>query len=185
MNTKVDLSKYNNDWYNIGAPTWKIVLWYFVNVLFFLNPLNPFSSLKRFILRFFGSKIGVGVVIKPRVNIKYPWKLTIDDYAWIGEGVWIDNLAEVKIGKNTCLSQGAMLLCGNHDYKTIGFDLIVEPINLEDGVWIGAKSLVTSGVNCYSHSVLSAYSVASKDLDAYSIYRGNPAVYIKDRRMQK
>ena len=38
-----------------------------------------------------------------------PWRLSIGDYSWIGEDVWIDNLAMVKIGKNVCVSQGAYL----------------------------------------------------------------------------
>ena len=80
-----------------------------------MNPLNPFSGLKVFLLQLFGAKVGKGVVIKPNVNIKYPWLLEIGDYTWIGERAWIDNLAQVKIGKNCCISQGAMLLCGNNN----------------------------------------------------------------------
>ena len=112
---QTDLSKYNNDWYQPGAGKIKIALWYMTNALFLINPLNPFSSLKVFFLRLFGARIGKGVVIKQSVNIKYPWRLSIGDYTWIGERVWIDNLANVSIGKNCCLSQGAMLLCGNHN----------------------------------------------------------------------
>jgi putative colanic acid biosynthesis acetyltransferase WcaF len=77
-----------------------------------------------------------------------------------------------------------MLLCGNHDYKRSTFDLIVGNIMLEDGVWIGAKSVVCPGVVCRSHSVLSVGSVASAPLDAYGIYRGNPAVKVKERTME-
>ena len=57
------------------------------------------------------------------MNIKYPWFLAIGDHTWIGEKVWIDNLAEVAIGANCCVSQGAMLLCGNHNYKKSTFEL--------------------------------------------------------------
>ena len=130
---QTDLSKYNNDWYQPGAGKIKIALWYMTNALFLINPLNPFSSLKVFLLRLFGARIGKGVVIKQSVNIKYPWKLSVGDYTWIGERVWIDNLANVSIGKNCCLSQGAMLLCGNHNYKKETFDLIIGDIVLEDG----------------------------------------------------
>jgi putative colanic acid biosynthesis acetyltransferase WcaF len=129
----------------------------------------------------FGAKIGTGVIIKPAVNIKYPWNLEIGNHSWLGEKVWIDNLVKVTIGNNVCLSQGAMLLTGNHNYKRQAFDLIVEGIKLEDGVWIGAKSLVCPGVTCFSHSVLSAQSVATINLDAYFIYSGNPAQKIRER----
>ncbi len=102
---------------------------------------------------------------------------------WIGEEVWIDNLGNVKIGNNICLSQGAMLLCGNHNYKKETFDLIVGDISLEDGVWVGAKSVVSPGVTMKTHSILSIGSVLTKDAEAYGIYQGNPAVQVKHREI--
>ena len=181
---KTDLSSYNNSWYIPGSFL-KRSLWYICSPLFFRNSFFPFYSLKRAILRSFGSKIGKGVVIKPKVNIKYPWLLTIGDHSWVGENVWIDNLAQVTIGANVCLSQGSMLLCGNHDYKRTTFDLWVKPIKIADGVWIGAQALVCPGVNCRSHAVLSVKSVAVKDLDEYTIYVGNPAIAIKMRQIEE
>jgi putative colanic acid biosynthesis acetyltransferase WcaF len=150
---------------------------------FFINPLNPFSGLKVSLLRFFGAKVGQRVVIKPGVNIKYPWNLEIGDHAWIGERVWIDNLIKVRIGRHVCLSQGAMLLTGNHNYSSTSFDLVVKPITLEDGVWIGSRAAVCPGVHCHSHAVLAVHSVATKDLDAYTIYQGNPAKPIRKRNI--
>jgi putative colanic acid biosynthesis acetyltransferase WcaF len=135
------------------------------------------------LLKLFGAKIGKGVLIKPKVNIKYPWKLSIGDYTWIGENVWIDNLAEVNIGKNCCLSQASFLLCGNHNYKKASFDLMVSPITLEDGVWLGAGSMVTGGVSCGTQAILSVKSVASENLENYGIYRGNPALKISERQI--
>lgn len=165
----------------LDSDLYKCILWYVTNIIFFRSPLVPVSSLKRSILRMFGAKIGSGVVIKPRVNIKYPWFLSIDDNTWIGEDVWIDNLAQVTIGKNVCLSQGAMLLCGSHDYSKSSFNLIIGPIVLEDGVWIGAQAVVPLGVTCKSHSILSLKSVASKTLEPNYIYQGNPATEVRLR----
>ena len=181
---KTDLSTYNNSWYQPGSRL-KRFLWYYVNEFFFKSSLLPVSSLKVFLLRLFGAKIGKGVIIKPNVNIKYPWMLSIDKHCWIGEAVWIDNLDQVTIGNNVCISQGALLLCGNHNYKKSKFDLMIGSIILEDGVWIGAKSIVTQNVTCKTHSVLAVQSVCSSDLEANSIYKGNPAVKIKDRIIEK
>jgi len=181
MRQKTELSQYDNSWYSPGGNFLKRALWYFVNSLFFLNPLNPFSGMKVFLLRLFGAKIGKGVVIKQHVNIKYPWKLKMGDYVWIGEKVWIDNLDMVTIADNSSVSQGAMLLCGNHNYKKTTFDLMVGRIDIEEGCWISAKSIVCPGVVCKSHSVLMVNSVATKDLDRYSIYQGNPAVKVRVR----
>lgn len=180
---KTDLSRYDNSWYEPGEGTLKRLLWYFVNVLFFLNPFNPFSGIKVRLLRLFGARVGTGVNIKPSVNIKYPWLLEIGDYTWIGENVWIDNLAQVKIGSNVCVSQGAMLLCGNHNYKKTTFDLMIGKITLEDGSWVGAQAVVCPGVTLRTHAVLGVGAVANHDLEAYTIYQGIPAVKVRERVM--
>ena len=177
---KTNLAGYNNSWYNPGS---KILLavWYIVNLIFFVTHLNPSSRLKRFILNLFGAKIGSGVVIKPGVNIKYPWNLKIGENSWIGENVWIDNLEQVIIGSDVCISQGSMLLTGNHNYKKSTFDLVIKRIVIEDGVWIGAKSIVCQGVTCKSHSILTVGSIASTNLESFVIYKGNPCKPIRKR----
>ncbi len=179
MNT-VRLDTFKNPEYNPGNAL-KRTIWYFVNILVFKSRLFPSYSVKRGLLKLFGAKIGKNVVIKPAVNIKYPWFLEIGNHSWIGEEVWIDNLRKISIGENCCISQGALLLCGNHNYKSASFDLIAKEIILEDGVWIGAKSIVTGGVICHSHSILAIGSSASSSLKSYTIYRGNPALEIKER----
>ena len=178
--SKTDLSEYHNNYYKPGSFV-KISLWYFFNIIFFKSYWFPLSRIKVNILRLFGAKIGIGVVIKPSVNIKYPWNLKIGDHVWIGEKVWIDNLDLVTISDHSCISQGAMLLCGNHNFSSSSFDLIIKPILLENGVWIGAKSTVCPGVKIFSHAVLTAGSIATSNLESYSIYQGNPAIKIKDR----
>ena len=183
MSKEVNLSLYKKT-LDVGAGRLKQVLWYFTNMLIFNSYGFPFSSAKLVILRFFGAKIGRNVVIKPSVNIKFPWKLSIGDNSWIGEQVWIDNLAEVKIGKNVVLSQGSMLLSGNHNYKKESFDLITSPIVIDDGVWIGAKATVAGGVHCASHSILSVNSFTAQNLDAYGIYIGNPALWKRNRKIE-
>lgn len=178
---KIRLDQFSNSWYKPGGNSLKRICWYFTNVLFFNSYLFPFYGLKRFLLRLFGAEIGNGVKIKPKVNIKYPWKLKIGEHSWIGEEVWIDNLAEVHIGAHVCISQGAYLLTGNHNFTLKAFDLIVKPIQIEHGCWLGAKSIVTPGTIVHEYAVLSVNSVAGGTLDAFGIYRGNPATKVKQR----
>ncbi|MDE3183753.1 MAG: WcaF family extracellular polysaccharide biosynthesis acetyltransferase [Bacteroidota bacterium] len=179
---KTDLAAYNNSWYRPG-PAFKRACWYLVSAVFFKTSFFPVSSFKVLLLRLFGAKVGKGVIIKPCVIIKYPWFLRLGDNSWIGENAWIDNLGMIFIGNNVCLSQGSMLLSGNHDYTQPTFDLAVKEIVLEDGVWIGAKSIVCGGVVCKDHSVLAAGSVANKNMEPYSIYQGNPAIKKREREM--
>jgi putative colanic acid biosynthesis acetyltransferase WcaF len=180
---RVDLSSYNNDWYNPGS-AFRRIAWYLVSGLFFETALFPASRIKLIILRAFGASVGIGVVLKPRVQIKYPWHFKCGDHVWIGEGVWIDNLAQVELGNHVCISQGAMLLTGNHNFRKSTFDLMVKPIRLEDGVWVGAKSIVCPGVSMQSHSILTVGSVASDNTEPYAIYRGNPAQKVGERSIE-
>lgn len=180
-----DLSKFDNSWYYPGRGFFIRSVWYFVNAFLLKSSWLLSSSLKVNLLKCFGAKIGKGVTIKPCVNIKYPWNLSIGDDVWIGENCWIDNLAKVEIGSNVCVSQGAMLLCGNHNYKSHSFDLLLGEIHIEDGAWIGARSVVCPGVTIGSHSVLCVGAVASCNLDTYGIYKGVPAVKVKRRIIEK
>ncbi len=180
--SKTNLNSFNNSWYNPGGNIFSRVLWYCVNACFFKSSF-PFSGIKIGILKLFGAKIGKRVVIKPHVSIKYPWRLIIADNVWIGESVWIDNIDMVNMESNVCVSQGAFLLCGNHDYSKSSFDLITKPITLKEGSWIGAKAFVCPGVVVGSHAVLTVGSVATQNMDDYSIYQGNPAVKVKDRKI--
>jgi putative colanic acid biosynthesis acetyltransferase WcaF len=180
MKIETDLSKFNNDWYNPGNKT-KVIFWFFANALVINNYLPIPVFIKVFFLKLFGAKIGKNVMIKPSVNIKYPWFLEIGNNVWIGETAWIDNFVKVTIEDNVCISQGALLLTGNHDYKINTFDLIPKEIYIEKGVWVGAKSVVCGGVTCKSHAVLAVNSVATTDLNPYTIYQGNPAKEVRER----
>ncbi len=159
----------------------KILLWSLINY-FILNSSIPFPmSFKVMLLRLFGAKIGEGLIMKLKIRIKYPWRLNIGNNCWIGESVWIDNLDEVEIMNDVCISQGALLLTGNHDYTISSFPYKLGKIKLEDGVWIGANAVVCPNVVCETHSVLTVNSVATKDLVAWSINAGNPAIKIRNR----
>lgn len=178
---QTNLSTYNNAPYHPGGNGLKRLLWFYINAVIFKTSLLPVNRIKTGLLRLFGARIGKAVVIKPCVNIKYPWNLSIGANTWIGEQVWIDNLVMVTIGANVCLSQGAVLLTGSHNYKKTAFDLITGPLTLADGVWIGAGAIINQGIIVASHVVLTAGSVANSNMQAYSVYQGNPAVKIRER----
>ena len=164
-----------------GASKPKLILWILTNIIFFKSAIPYPSSFKAFILRLFGAKLGIGIIFKPCINIKFPWKLSIGDYCWIGENVWIDNLDHVMIEDNVCISQGALLLTGNHNYKKQSFDLETGTITLKTGVWIGAKAIVCPYVICNKNAVLSVGAVATKNLLENTVYAGNPATAVRPR----
>jgi putative colanic acid biosynthesis acetyltransferase WcaF len=181
MEERVDLSTFSTGGFERGASTLKELLWLVVSQLLFqLCPLK-LSALKAAVLRWFGASVGRGVVIKPEVKITFPWKLTLGDHVWLGEQCWLLNLAPIEIASHVCISQRAFLCTGNHNYKSPAFNLITKPIRVQAGAWIGASAFVGPGVTVGTHAVLTAGSVATKDLQPYGIYQGNPAVLIKKR----
>jgi putative colanic acid biosynthesis acetyltransferase WcaF len=182
MPSAVDLSKFDNSWYRPGGKV-RLLLWYFCNEILLKSCVPYPSSFKGALLRLFGTRVGRGVVIKPNVNVKYPWLLEIGDCVWLGEGAWIDNLTHVKIGNNVCISQGAYVLTGNHDYKRPAFDLILKPVVIEDGVWVGARAVICPGVTLGTHSVVTVGAVMTKNAEAFTIYSGNPATPARRRMM--
>jgi acetyltransferase-like isoleucine patch superfamily enzyme len=117
----------------------------------------------------------------PRSIVKFPWRLEVGDHSWLGEKVWIDNLEKVSIGANCCISQGAYLCTGSHDWSRSTFDLITAPIRIDEGAWIAACSKIAPGVTVGEGAVLGLGSVANEDLQPWTIYLGVPAVCVRAR----
>lgn len=179
-NVRLDKFKGSVD-FDRGAGKFKETLWYLIKVFFFLSAIPYPSSFKCWLLRLFGAKTGTGIVIKPRVNIHFPWKLEIGNHVWIGEEVFVLNFELVIIGDQVCISQRAFLCGGNHDYKTPSMPYRNGCIILKDGCWIGASVFVGPNVTVGSDSVIAAGSVITKSVGNNGVYKGNPLVFIKSR----
>ncbi|HEX4166831.1 MAG TPA: WcaF family extracellular polysaccharide biosynthesis acetyltransferase [Bryobacteraceae bacterium] len=179
----VDLGRYNNDWFRPGRSRFWQMAWFFLGSPLLRSTWLPFSGPRVRLLRWFGAELGTGIVIKPGVRVKYPWNLKIGDNCWLGEDCWIDNLTAVELGSNVCLSQGAYLCTGNHDWSDPKFGLIIKPILLSRGSWVGARALVAPGVKLGEHSIAAAGSIVARDIPAWEIHAGNPAVFLRRRSL--
>lgn len=180
--TKVRNDKFNpRQGLNRGRSASVEALWYLVKCLVFLSPWPFPSRFKCSVLRLFGARIGKGVVIKPRVNIHFPWKLDIGDFAWIGEDVFILNFEPVAIGVHCCISQRAFLCTGNHDYRQPEMPYRNAPITVEAGAWVGAQVFVAPGVTIGTEAVISAGSVVTRNQPERMVCGGNPCGPIKPR----
>lgn len=177
------LDTYTVGSYTPGAPLWKQLLWYFAGHPIVASRWLAFSGVKVATLRLFGAHIGQGVRIKTGVRVKFPWRLQVGDYVWLGEECWIDNVADVKIDSHVCLSQGVYLCTGNHDWTHPVFALKCSPIWIQRGSWIGAKAAVGPGVTVGVGAVLALGSIAAKSLEPMTIYSGNPAQPVKERKI--
>ena len=173
------LDRFRSAGFDRGASRSKEALWLAVALV--LSSRLPGSGWRRVLLRAFGARIGELVVIKPGVRVKFPWRLNIGDHSWIGEDVWIDNLAEVAIGAHVCISQAAYLCTGSHDWTRESFDLITRPIIVEDHAWVGAKAVLAPGAELGTGAVLSIASLGKGRLAPWTIHAGVPAAPLGPR----
>ncbi len=130
--------------------------WYLVNALVFQGAILGLvpSRAKAIVLRAFGAKVGSGFVCKLRVSIKYPWFLEMGDHVWLGEKVWIDNHCSVTIGSNVCISQGAYIFTGNHDWTDPTFPFFCKSVEIGDGVWVTAFQRIGPGRRIEPHTLV-------------------------------
>jgi putative colanic acid biosynthesis acetyltransferase WcaF len=182
MDSKVNLSQFDGTiGLNRGVRKSTEIIWYLIKIVVFLSAIPYPSKFKVMLLRLFGAKIGTDLVIKPRVNIHFPWKLEIGNNVWIGEEAFLLNFEKLSIGSNVCISQRAFLCGGNHDYKISSMPYRNGTIILQDGSWIGASAFVGPNVTIGTDTVVSAGSIVTQSLEGNGIYHGNPAQFIKNR----
>tara|TARA_B100000242_G_C42921604_1_gene427326 strand:- start:135 stop:668 length:534 start_codon:yes stop_codon:yes gene_type:complete len=137
----------------------------------------PGSYWRKIILIIFGAKLGKNIRFNCGLKVKFPWKLIIGNFCWIGEDTWIDNLETVKISDNVCISQGVYFCSGNHNYKKSTFDLICKPILIESNVWIGAKSIIGPGYTVGKSSVVTLGSIVKEDIPSNCLFNNGEKSY--------
>jgi putative colanic acid biosynthesis acetyltransferase WcaF len=157
------LDRFSGAGYDRGRSVVVQVLWLVAQDVL-VRPWWVPVAVRRAVLRWFGADIGVGVLIRHRVRVHWPWKLSIGDHSWIGEGVWILNLEPVRIGAHTCVSQEVMLCTGSHDRRSASFEFDNAPIRIGDHSWIGARAMVLRGVTVGSQVVVGATALVVDDL---------------------
>jgi putative colanic acid biosynthesis acetyltransferase WcaF len=159
-------------------------LWIIVEALTLMNPLFLSSGMKVRILRSFGASIGENAIIKPSVHVKHPWRLATGDNFRLGERAWIDNLVHVTIGDDVRISQGAYLCTGNHDWSDPAYGMTPKPIEIGSMAWVGAFVKVGPGVTVGDGAIVTLGSTLLTDAEALGIYRGNPAIKVKERNIR-
>ncbi|WP_100610467.1 putative colanic acid biosynthesis acetyltransferase [Confluentibacter lentus] len=176
-----DLSLYKTPKNFRGKSKFTVQLWWLVYALFFKTSPQIFYGWRRFLLRVFGAEIGKRVVIRPTVEITYPWKLIVGDYSWIGDNVILYSLGEIEIGKNTVVSQKSYLCTGSHKYRNKDFAIFSEKITIGNSCWLATDVFVAPGVIIGKNTIVGARSSVFNSLPENKICIGNPAKPIRDR----
>ncbi|WP_237668881.1 DapH/DapD/GlmU-related protein [Rhodococcus sp. BS-15] len=150
--------------YDKGKPFHIQVLWMLTSGLLVTQWWCP-NSIRLQILRMFGAQIGVGVSIRHRVRIHWPWKLAVGDHSWIGEDAWILNLEPVTIGTDTCISQAVLLCTGSHDRRSETFEFDNAPIVVGNRAWVAARATILRGVTIGHDATIGATALVTDDVD--------------------
>ncbi len=179
----VDLCQYNQSWFDRGRPGWYILLWWLIQSIAFPLSLHNAHGFRCWLLRRFGAIIGKGVMIRPTARFTYPWKVVIGDHSWIGDDVVFYSLESIKIGSQSVISQKCYLCTGSHDFQDKIFNLIVNPINIGNGVWVASDSFIAPGVQIGANTVIGARSSVFSDIPAAVVAWGTPCRSHYPRKM--
>lgn len=164
-----------------GRPAFYVQLWWIVQALI-VKPLPQICyPIRRALLRAFGAKIGKGVLIRPGVEVTFPWKLVIGDHSWIGNDVTLYSLGPISIGANTVISQKSYVCGADHDYGHVTFPIRERPIRIGDQVWIGGDVWVGPGVTIADGVVVGARSNVINDLPEAMVCVGSPCRPLRHR----
>lgn len=164
------------------APTWKVLAWAAAELLLVSNPWQISSRLRRIVLTAFGAQIGKGVLLRPRLRVRFPWKLRIGDRSWIGEDVWLHNQDQVTIGSDVVVSQGTFVTTGSHAHRR-DMALLTRPVEICDGAWVTARCIVLGGVRIGVSALVRPGSVVASDVPDGAIV-GAPAAEVVGQRFR-
>ena len=158
-----------------------VQLWWCVQSLFFHHSPHFANGFRCWLLRRFGARVGHHVVIRPSVRITYPWKVSIGDYAWIGDGAELYSLAEIEIGNHAVVSQFSYLCGGDHDYRSSDFAIQGRPIRIADEAWVASHTFIAPGVSIGKGAVIGARSAVFTDMPAGMLCVGSPCRPLRPR----
>ena len=180
--TRVDVSQcfsVHSRWNKVARLLWGVV-WQFL-----YRPTPRFlHGWRRFLLRSFGAKIGRGVFPFPSVKIWAPWNLEVGDHCALSDGVNCYCVDRITIGSHVTISQDSFLCTASHDYEDPHFGLITAPIHIGDGAWVAADAFIAPGVSVGAGAVVGARASVFREVAPWTIVAGNPARFIKQRRLR-
>jgi|LSQX01.1.fsa_nt_gb putative colanic acid biosynthesis acetyltransferase WcaF len=155
---------------------WRIVwisLWRVLN--------HRFYFLRPCVLKCFGAKVSIKCQFFGSSWVERPHDVSVGDYSSIGPRVHLYNLANIKIGDNTVLSQDVYVCGGTHDFTDPTMPLVKQNVTIGSSVWICAGAFIGPGVTIGDGAVVGARAVVTKDVEPWTVVAGNPARVIKKR----
>jgi putative colanic acid biosynthesis acetyltransferase WcaF len=179
-------SDYGNDAYTRPAFSRRNraarVLWNLCWLLLYRPSPRPMHAWRAALLRLFGATLGPACHFYPRSRVWAPWNLRCADHVGAADGVEIYNPSLIELGSHVILSQDSYLCGATHDYNDPCFPLVSYRMKLHPYAWICARAIVAPGLHVGEGAVLGLGSVATRDLDPWTVYSGHPAQPLRKRQ---
>jgi putative colanic acid biosynthesis acetyltransferase WcaF len=157
------------------------LLWSIAYILLYRPSLRPMHAWRALLLRGFGATLGPNARFYPKAKIWAPWNLTCGELVAVADGAEIYNPAPITFGSHAIVSQDAYICGATHDFDDPRFPLLAYAMEIGPHAWICARASVAPGVQVGEGAVLGLASVATRNLEPWTVYAGVPAVRIKDR----
>ncbi len=158
------------------------LVWNTVWLLLFRPSPRPFHAWRAMLLRLFGAKLGSDCHFYPAFKVWAPWNLLCADHVAAGDGVNIYNPSPIQLDSHVILSDDSYLCGATHDYNHPEFPLLAYKMHIERYAWICARASVCPGVHIGEGAVLGLGAVATQNLRPWTVYMGNPAAAVRERK---
>lgn len=144
----------------------------------------PSHTLRNWIWRCVGVKLGSGSTLHTGVRVYDPRNISVGDGSIIGYGVFIDGRDKVRIGNHTDIASEVMIYSSEHDIHASDFAPISAEVKIGDYVFIGPRAIILPGVKIGDRAVVAAGAVVTKDVEPGAIVGGVPAKVIGERKLK-
>ena len=142
----------------------------------------PLLSARMFAYRTVGVRIGSQTTLLMSIEMQHCDELTIGNNTVINQHCLLDGRGGLRIGDNVNISSHVLLVAGKHDINDgHEFQGSIQPIIIEDYVWLCTRSTILAGVTVGRGAVVAAGAVVTKSVNAYDVVAGVPAKKIGER----
>ena len=159
---------------------------FLIYLVFPLLPLSRLFGLKAALLRFAGTIVASNVRVASSARFYVGGMFSIGENTWIGEDVLVTGgNAPIAIGRDCDIGPRVIIVSGSHHLwetpERAAGSGISRPIQIGDGVWIGAGATILGGVTIGDCAMIAAGAVVAKDVAPQSMVVGIPARAVRVR----
>ncbi len=129
-----------------------------------------------------GIKIGRESHIYMGAQFFYPNGVEIGKGSAIGQGIFLDGRAKLKIGDYVDIASEVMIYNSEHDIEAEDFHATLAPVEIGNYVFIGPRAIILSGVKVGHGAIVAAGAVVTHDVEDFAIVGGVPAKVIGERK---